>query len=133
MQKRCVKHLSLHSLFPCLNRPRGLDSFAVRHFVPYDSALGGYAPLSALLRDEHQGALLKSAELVLKDRDRSDVFVQYFVLKGEENDTFENMCTLMRRENLVSVGDLGDIRHTSAKGICAGFEFLGMDRIVRIL
>ncbi|CAD5219670.1 unnamed protein product [Bursaphelenchus okinawaensis] len=110
MQTQTIKHVTLHSHFQHLlyvGPPTGLDNFNVPYVFSYSKILA-YKPLNTLLNDDKIGILMKCPEVVLRNQDKSEVFVQYYVMKCDESEHFEDLCVLLKREGVLGYKRLGN-------------------------
>lgn len=101
VQNVTIKKTVLHTHHTCTNRPRGLDEFVVNDLISYSNAME-YTPLENLLNEEKIGLLLRQYEVTVEKKDRINCYVQYFLATSEETELFDELCTLMRRESVVS-------------------------------
>jgi hypothetical protein len=72
--------------------------------VPYDTVANAL-PIKRLLQEDMVGAMLQQPEILLEDQ-LTPMYIQYFVLKCDECEQFDNLCTLMRKFELVGVNKL---------------------------
>uniref|UniRef100_A0A1I7S3D4 DUF3715 domain-containing protein n=1 Tax=Bursaphelenchus xylophilus TaxID=6326 RepID=A0A1I7S3D4_BURXY len=100
VQSQTVKHVTLHSHHNLMSRPRGLDSLNIPYILSYSSMMN-FHPFASLFNDDKMGLLMRHPEVCLKTQNRSECFVQYFVLKCEESEHFEDLCILLKKESVV--------------------------------
>ncbi|KAI6234631.1 hypothetical protein M3Y99_00782000 [Aphelenchoides fujianensis] len=99
LQKHSVKGVTMHSHFATnIGRPRGMCSSRSTRSSPRRRS-----PASPT--EEMCGSLVLMPEAIISDVKQA-MYVQYFVLKCDESEPFDQLCTLMRRFELVGVNRL---------------------------
>ncbi|KAI6214083.1 hypothetical protein M3Y94_00226800 [Aphelenchoides besseyi] len=104
LQKHSIKHVTMHSHSLNVGRPRGMDILQFRVFVPYDTVVAA-PPINRICQEEKIGFLFQRQQIAFYD-ETGNTYIQYFILKCDENETFDQLCTLMRRFELVGVNRL---------------------------
>ncbi|KAI6200365.1 hypothetical protein M3Y96_00726100 [Aphelenchoides besseyi] len=104
LQKHTIKHVTMHSHSLNVGRPRGMDVLQFRVFVPYDTVVAA-PPINRICQEEKIGFLFQRQQIAFYD-ETGNTYIQYFILKCDENETFDQLCTLMRRFELVGVNRL---------------------------